>query len=90
LRYHRVGNSPVRIGKPLWVFEKELLRFIDKWNDMIISDEEDGNLYHILPIKKLADRSISRILPKDIADVALYFKNTDITPIYLKPAKFEV
>jgi len=90
LRYHRVGNRPVRIGKPLWVFEKELLRFIDKWNDMIISDEEDGNVYHILPTKKLADRSISRILPKDIADVALYFKNTDITPLYLKPAKFEL
>ena len=79
-----------KLGNPKWVFEDDLLKFIEKWDDPIISDEEESNVYNLFKDKKIAAKNISRILPIDVFNSAFYFKNTDIKPLYLKPAKFEL
>jgi hypothetical protein len=57
---------------------------------MIISDEEESNVYDMLKGKKISPIHLSKIEPEDIYKAAIYFKNKDIKPIYLKPAKFEL
>jgi tRNA threonylcarbamoyl adenosine modification protein YeaZ len=81
---------PIKKIKPKWVFENDLLNFIKKWNYMIISDEEESNVYDMLKGKKISPIHLSKIEPEDIYKAAIYFKNKDIKPIYLKPAKFEL
>ena len=83
-------SFPIKKIKPKWVFENALLNFIKKWNYMIISDEEESNVYDMLKGKKISPIYLSKIEPEDIYKAAIYFKNKDIKPIYLKPAKFEL
>jgi len=83
-------SMPVKSINPKWVFENDLLDFIKKWEDAIISDEEESRVYNMFKYKKLAPLKISNIRGEDVLKSSLYFKNSNIKPIYLKPAKFEL
>lgn len=89
--YKITGSRIIPTKGPLWLFKDELLKKIKGFDGLVITDDEDNDMtYKMLSGFKKADLSISRVIPENIIKAALFFKNKDIEPLYLKPAKFEL
>ncbi|MGC8866648.1 MAG: hypothetical protein ACP5IO_05940 [Elusimicrobiales bacterium] len=81
----------IREEKPQWLFFDDVLKKTKGFKGVIISDmEEFSKEMACFKDIKLAPASISKIIPQNIIDAALYFGSEDFEPFYLKPAKFEL
>ena len=58
----------------------------------IIADaEEKADIYSLVPeALEKAPARVSKILPEFVIKTGLALKNRDLTPLYLKPAKYEL
>lgn len=92
LAEYSVKKSKINLKiKPLWLSKNELVKKMKGFKGTVITDDEDNpDIYRILSEFKIADRAISKIIPENIIKASFYFKNKDISPFYLKPAKFEL
>ncbi len=61
-------------------------------DDYFLSDTEETDEIYQNPLLKAqrAPQSICRVKPVDIIDACLKWKRKEITPLYLKPAKYEI
>ena len=82
------------MGKPEWLDEENIKKRIKCINGdvYIVADiEEDANIYRLAAKgNEKAPLKISKIMPENIIETALIKKNEDISPLYLKPARYEM
>lgn len=94
LSFYRINkNKLFELEKPKWIFLDELIRRLERFDGFIIydKDEFDFDLSQLNNKNlKLPSSKIMRVIPKNIVNSSLYFKDRNYKPIYLKPAKFEV
>ena len=77
--------------KPRWDSKEGILKKLKGFKGMVITDYEDNlYTYEFLNGFEKAPIEISKVIEENIIKAALYFKNKEIKPIYLKPAKFEL
>ena len=85
---------PESLGNPEWLTEDELKkRLADIKGDVfVIADiEGDNDIYRFASKKsERAQMKISKILPENIIKAGLIKKDEDISPLYLKPARYEM
>lgn len=89
--YKLFDGNLLKIKNPLWLKSNELIKKLVGFRGYVIGDKEEySDIYKFIPDSCLiADEGISLIKPENIIKSALYFKNKDLKPIYLKPARYE-
>lgn len=76
---------------PVWISKDGLLKKMKGFDGLVITDHEDNpGVYDLFSGYKKADLSISKVICENIIKAANYFDKKDISPFYLKPAKFEL
>lgn len=93
LSYYKLSKDKLKnVAKPVWLKGEELSEKLSSFKGYVIGDaEEFKDIYKLVKGKSIvADYSISKIKPENIIKSALYFKNKEKRPIYLKPAKYEI
>jgi len=88
------GSMFTPVEGPRWLKGEETAEYIKSAGEEIyaIADaEEKPDIYSLVPAgtEKAAAR-ISKILPGFVIRAGLALKNRDLTPLYLKPAKYEL
>lgn len=77
-----------KIGRDEWLVEEEIKKRLKNYKGIVLTDIEDfPDITNIFPDFNF-DLRHSKIFEENIINSAIYFKKTDISPIYLKPAKF--
>ena len=88
------GKLPEQIIPPAWLprEETEKLLSMQKKPFFCIADEEEKpGIYDLLPKKAVpAPKSISKVMPEYLIRAPRTMGNSDLRPLYLKPAKFEL
>jgi tRNA A37 threonylcarbamoyladenosine modification protein TsaB len=92
LCYYRIKNKKIiRKQSPEWIFIDKLKKKLGNFKGVLISDFEDyPETYSIFNNLDKAPSEISKIIPYNIIKASKFFSHTDISPFYLKPAKFEL
>ena len=79
---------------PRWFKDTEVAGYLaSQGRDLyIIADaEEKADIYSLVPeALEKAPARVSKILPEFVIKTGLALKNRDLTPLYLKPAKYEL
>lgn len=82
------------LGKAEWLDEESIKSRVEsiKGDIYVICDsEEDADIYRLSPENsEKAPIKISKIIPESIIKTALIKKDEDISPLYLKPARYEL
>ncbi|MCK5583832.1 MAG: hypothetical protein KAI33_08580, partial [Elusimicrobiales bacterium] len=85
---------PKSLINPEWLDEENIKKRIAdiKGDIYVIADtEEDEDIYRLADKKnEKASVKISKIMPENIIKTALIKKDEDISPLYLKPARYEM
>lgn len=85
---------PAMMGEPEWLDEEVVKKRIEgiKGDIYIIGDtEEDGDIYRLAPKRaEKAPLKISKIMPENIIKTGLIKKDEAVSPLYLKPARYEM
>lgn len=96
LQFFRTGKSgpPRPEGPPAWLPEegaRSALAARGAGLYMIADEEEKPGIYSLAPSGSFrAPASLSRVLPGYIIKAAKAGNNSSLTPLYLKPAKYEL
>ncbi|MCG2726062.1 MAG: tRNA (adenosine(37)-N6)-threonylcarbamoyltransferase complex dimerization subunit type 1 TsaB [Elusimicrobia bacterium] len=89
-----MSGLPESLSKPEWLEEGDIRKRIAdiKGDVYVIADtEEDEDIYRLADKKnEKAPLKISKIMPENIIKTALIKKDEDISPLYLKPARYEL
>ena len=84
---------PKNLSKPEWLDEENIKKRVAdiKGDVYLIADtEEDADIYRLAAKRsEKAPIKISKIMPESIIETALIKKNEDVSPLYLKPARYE-
>jgi len=88
------GYACKALERPRWLKDTELTAYLQSLGPdvYVIADaEEKPEIYSTVPagLEKAPGR-ISKILPEFIIRTGLARRNRDLTPLYLKPAKYEL
>lgn len=76
---------------PVWISKENLFKKMKGFDGLLITDNEDNpGVYDLFSEYKKADLSLSKVICENIIKAANYFDKKDISPFYLKPAKFEL
>lgn len=88
------GYGCKALDQPRWLKDTELaayLRTLGTGVYIIADAEEKQEIYSLVPAgAEKAPARISKILPEFIIKTGLSRRNSDLTPLYLKPAKYEL
>lgn len=92
--FKAADGLPESLDRPEWLDEESIRSRIEgiKSDIYVIADtEEDADIYRLAPENsKKAPIKISKIIPESIIKAALIKKDEDISPLYLKPARYEM
>lgn len=88
------GEKPVQTASPAWLPRQEaekMLAAIKQPFFCIADEEEKPGIYDLLPKNAVpAPKKLSRVLPEYLIRAPRTMGNSDLKPLYLKPAKFEL
>lgn len=88
------GRGFQAVEAPRWLQDGELARYLQTLGGdiYVIADaEEKPEIYSLAPRElERAPARLSKILPEFIIKTGLALKNSDLRPLYLKPAKYEL
>lgn len=88
------GKVPKLEKEPVWLQRAEMQKMLSgiKEKFFCIADiEEKKDIYALIPKNAVsAPKNISKILPQYLIKAPELFGHTDLHPLYLKPAKFEL
>lgn len=88
------SGAPRPAGQPAWLPEAEAraaLARLGRGTYVIADEEEKPGIYSLIPEGAFrAPASISRVLPRYIIKSASAAGSSSLTPLYLKPAKYEL
>jgi len=93
LCYYKIWRGNIKKVSPyFWLKDYDLLKKLSNFSGYLIGDKEEySDIYKFAGKNSIVcDDSISLIKSENIIRSALYFKNPDKKPLYLKPAKYEV
>ena len=86
------AGSP--LGAPRWLKEGEVRDYLGSFGDgayAAADSEERPDIYSLLPPGAArAPAGVSRVLPEFIIKAGLALGKKDLSPLYLKPAKYEI
>ena len=87
-------NLPAAAFEPQWLKAPEMKAYLSALGPelFVIGDsEEDPAVYSLAPASSVkAGPGISKIIPAYLIKTALALKNRNTTPLYLKPARYEL
>jgi len=92
LAYYKIEKGVIKKNsRYYWLKDYELSKKLNDFSGYLIGDKEEfSDIYKFAGKNSIiSDDSISSIKPENIVKSALYFKNSDKKPLYLKPAKYE-
>jgi tRNA threonylcarbamoyl adenosine modification protein YeaZ len=88
------GHGCTALEAPRWLQDGELARYLQTLGKdiYVIADaEEKPDIYSLAPRElEKAPVRLSKILPEFIIKTGLALKNRNLSPLYLKPAKYEL
>jgi tRNA A37 threonylcarbamoyladenosine modification protein TsaB len=87
-------KCPVAAFEPQWLKAPEMKEYLSAFGPelFVIGDaEEDPSVYNLAPAYCVkAGPGISKIIPVYLIKTALVLKNRNASPLYLKPARYEL
>lgn len=85
---------PEAVEEPKWMSSDEIKKYLNSFKCKlycIANAEESPDIYNLAPLdSKKAPSAISKILPENIIMAGRVLENSNVNPLYLKPAKYEL